>query len=452
MTHTPIVILGAGLTGLGAAYRLTECGGPEFAVYEQHGYVGGHAASARTPEGFIFDEGGHVLFSHYPYFDGVVDRVIGPNRLTHQRESWIYLGGHWVRYPYQEHLFHLPPQLAYECVCGLLDVAGDGRRAPANFREWIEATFGRGIARQFMVPYNEKVWAHPLDVMDYGWIGERVATVDLQQVLRRLLFREESRWGPNNVFSYPLEGGFGGLATAIARVLDPRRIHLRRTACRIDVERRLVAFRDGSEVSYEHLLSTLPLPLLLRLLAGEVPAAVRGAADRFLRNRLLAIGLGVRGAPPNPPPSPRHWVYFPEPQYPFNRVTFLSNYSPHLVPGPGTYSLLAEIAFSPHRPLDRQVAFAATIARLEELGWLQRDRIMSVWCKGMSYAYPLPFVGRDALLGQVQSFLEAHGIYSRGRFGGWRYEVGNSDHSFMQGVEVVDRILAGRPEATYVAR
>ncbi len=448
MSAVPIVVLGAGLTGLGAAYRFTECRGPEFAVYEQHAYAGGHAASARTPEGFTFDEGGHVLFSHYPYFDRVVDRALGERRLTHRRESWIYLAGHWVRYPYQEHLFHLPPELAYECVCGLLEAAGDGRRAPANFREWFEAAFGRGIARQFMVPYNEKVWAHPLEAMDYGWIGERVATVDLPEVLRRLIFREESQWGPNSVFSYPLEGGFGGLPAAIARTLDPARLHLRRTACRIDVDRRLVAFRDGETVRYERLVSTLPLPLLLRLLAGEVPGGIRQAGARFLRSRLLAIGLGVQGTAP----SARHWVYFPEPRYPFNRVTFLSNYSPCLTPGPGTYSLLAEIAFSPHRPLDRRAALEDTIQRLEELGWLRRDRILSVWCKGMSYAYPLPFVGRDALLREVHGFLEARGIYSRGRFGGWRYEVGNSDHAFMQGVEVVDRILAGRREETYAVR
>ncbi len=448
MTRLPVVILGAGLTGLGAAYRLAERGGPECAVYEQHGYVGGHAASFRTPEGFTFDEGGHVLFSHYPYFDRVVERTLGPRRLTHRRESWIWIGGHWVRYPYQEHLFQLPPALAYECLCGLLEASADGRRRPANFREWIEASFGRGIARQFMLPYNEKVWAHPLEAMDYGWIGERVATIDLRQVLRRLIFREESQWGPNNVFSYPLEGGFGGLASAIAAALDPARFHLRRIAARVDVDRRIVAFRDGHEVGYEHLVSTLPLPLLLRLLDGRVPASVRDAGGRFLRNRLLAIGLGVRGECP----SSRHWVYFPEPQYPFNRVTFLSNYSPLVVPGAGTYSLLVEIAFSPHRPLDRRAAIEDTVARLEDLGLLRRDRIVSLWAKGMSYAYPIPFLGRDALLREVHGFLEARGIYSRGRFGGWRYEVGNSDHSFMQGVEVVDRILAGRAEETYAAR
>ena len=448
MRHVPIVILGAGVTGLGAAYKLTECNRSDFAVYDQHAYAGGHAASFRTPEGFIFDEGAHVLFSHYPYFDRVVERALGERRLVHQRDVWIWIAGHCVRYPYQEHLFHLPPDMAYDCVTGLMEAGANGHQKPANFREWIEASFGSGIARQFMLPYNGKVWAHPLEMMDYGWIGERVATVDLNQVLRRIIFREESSWGPNSTFTYPLEGGFGGLSAAIAHLLDPSRLHFERTAARVDVERRAVVFRDGEEVGYDHLISTLPLPLLLRLIDGDVPSALRGAGARLLRNRLLAIGIGARGTCP----STRHWLYFPEPQYPFNRLSFMPNYSPLVVPGPDTYSLLAEICFSPHRPLNRHAAIDTTITRLEELGFLRRERIVSLWCKGMSYAYPLPSLGRDTLLGEIHGFLEARGIYSRGRFGGWRYEVGNTDHSFMQGVEAVDRILAGRPEETYARR
>jgi protoporphyrinogen oxidase len=448
MTRTPVAILGAGLTGLGAAYRLTEAGRSEFEVYEQHGYVGGHAASFRTPEGFTFDEGGHVLFSHYPYFDEVVSRVLGGGLLKYQRESWIRIADGWVRYPYQEHLFQLPRDLAYESVSGLIAAASNGHTRPANFKEWIEASFGGGIARQFMIPYNEKVWAHPLELMYFGWIGERVATIDLQQVVRRLIFREESQWGPNGVFGYPFEGGFGGLASAVASVLDPGRLHLRRTVAAIDPARRTVVFRGGQEAGYDHLVSALPLPFMLRLMGDAVPPALRAAGGRFLRNRVFVIGIGVEG----PCPSDKHWVYFPEARYPFNRVTFLSNYSPRVVPRAGTHSLLVEIAFSPHRPLNRDRAIDETIARLEELGWLRRERILSLWSKGMSYAYPLPFLGRDALLRDIHAFLEAHGVYSRGRFGGWRYEVGNSDHSFMQGVEVVNRILSGERETIYAAR
>lgn len=446
MKRIPTVILGAGPTGLGAAFRLSELRKADFAIFERHSYVGGHTASFVTPEGFTFDEGGHVLFSHYPYFDRVVDRLLKNQLRSHNRDSWVWISGRWVRYPFQEHLFHLPPDMAYECIAGLIEVSANGQQSPSNFREWIEASFGSGIANLFMIPYNEKAWAHPLELMDYGWIGERVATIDLRQVIRRVLIHEESAWGPNSTFSYPLRGGFGAVSTAIAQSLDPQTMHLGLSAVSINPDNRTVLFQNGATAGYEHLISTLPLPVLARALGSALPDTLRRTAQSFLRNGVFVVGIGVRGRCP----STRHWVYFPEARFPFHRVTFLSNYSPHVVPADDMYSLLVEISFSAHRPLDRRHIVANTIERLEELGFLLRERIVSLKCKGMSYAYPLPFLGRDQMLERIHSFLEVQGIYSRGRFGGWRYEVGNTDHSFMQGVEVAERIVTGKTEEVYV--
>jgi len=74
--------------------------------------------------------------------------------------------------------------------------------------------------------------------------------------------------------------------------------------------------------------------------------------------------------------------------------------------------------------------------------------ILSRWHTRLSHGYPTPWLGRDEILGHVQPALEALDIYSRGRFGAWRYEVSNQDHSAMQGVEVVDRLLCGTSEST----
>jgi protoporphyrinogen oxidase len=445
IVHCPIIILGAGAAGLGAAYRLTEHKVDRFLVLERNPYPGGHAASFRTPEGFTFDEGGHVLFSHYPYFESVVEAVLQGNYLRHQRNSWIWLDGTWVRYPFQEHIFQLPPPLAYECLSGLVDASVNEARSPTNFQEWIELSFGAGISRLFMTPYNQKVWAHPLHRMDYRWIGERVATVDLKAVLRRMVFREESSWGPNSVFLYPLEGGFGGLISGLCRLLNPDSIRLGEAVVRIVAAEHLVELRSGTRLRYDALISTIPLPDLLRLVDSGASWLGR-VSDDLLYNGVFVVGIGCRGQVPHL----KHWVYFPEEKYPFYRLTFLSNYSPALVPCSETYSLLVEVAFSPHRPIQRRAVLARTLTALEELGWLRRQDILSVWTKGMRYAYPIPALGRDRILRELQAFLERHAIYSRGRFGGWRYEVGNTDHAFMQGVEVVDRILLGRPESVYV--
>ena len=164
------LIIGAGPTGLGAAWRLAELGEDNFLVLERDAWVGGLAASFADPAGFTWDVGGHVVFSHYPAFDRLLETLLGDDVLRHQRESWIRVAGTFVPYPFQNNIRRLPPELVWECVKGLLDAGRDALQnvhpaPPAHFGEWIDRVFGPGIARLFMVPYNFKVWAHPARLM-----------------------------------------------------------------------------------------------------------------------------------------------------------------------------------------------------------------------------------------------------------------------------------------------
>jgi protoporphyrinogen oxidase len=320
---------------------------------------------------------------------------------------------------------------------------------PANFQEFMERTFGAGLVRHFMRPYNFKVWAHPAEQMSAGWIGERVAVVDLEKVVRAFAGRsDETNWGPNHEFRYPLRGGTGEL---FRRMAVPLREHLLTEAevCQVDLQRRRLHLRDGRSVAYDRLISSLPLDeLCTRLIAGPVPEEVRAAAGRLCHNSGWMVGVGVR----QPPPSARSWMYFPEDNCPFYRATYLSNYSPHMTPDAAThYSLLCETSYSPYKPLTGRSIVDETVAGLVRCGLLRREDtadIVSTWSHHARRSYPVPTLERDAALGTVLPFLEAHGVYSRGRFGLWKYEVSNTDHSVMQGVELANRLVLGEAETT----
>ncbi|NMC48627.1 MAG: NAD(P)-binding protein, partial [Desulfovibrio sp.] len=202
------LIIGAGPTGLGAADRLRELGQDDFLVLERGPHVGGLSASFTDTAGFTWDLGGHVVFSHFEHFDRMLADLLGDDVLHHQREAWIRMAQTWVPYPFQNNIRRLPPELVWECVQGLLAVAGNGsngKRPPAHFREWIDTSFGAGIARLFMLPYNFKVWAHPAETMSHRWIGERVSVVDVSRVLKNIILgRDDVSWGPNRTFAFPL--------------------------------------------------------------------------------------------------------------------------------------------------------------------------------------------------------------------------------------------------------
>ena len=127
-----IVILGSGPTGLGAANRLRELGLSNFVLYEKENYAGGLAASMTDQNGFTWDVGGHVQFSHYPYFDDLMDDLLGDEWLHHERESWIWILNRFVPYPFQNNIRFLPRVEMLECLKGLIRAATVWQSVPLN--------------------------------------------------------------------------------------------------------------------------------------------------------------------------------------------------------------------------------------------------------------------------------------------------------------------------------
>ena len=249
-----IVIIGAGPTGLGAAHRLTTLGIRNFRVFERNAYAGGLAASFRDSAGFTWDVGGHVQFSHYEYFDRVMDETMGGDWLSHVRESWVWMRDRFVPYPFQNNIHFLPDPERRDCLLGLLRRPKHAAASPANFAEWIRATFGEGIADAFMLPYNYKVWAYPASDLDYAWIAERVADVDLERIITNWLdHRPDVAWGPNSRFRFPASGGTGEIWRRLANTLPQDALEYGREVRRISPAQRVLWFDDGSRQEYRRL-------------------------------------------------------------------------------------------------------------------------------------------------------------------------------------------------------
>jgi protoporphyrinogen oxidase len=446
-----IVILGAGPTGLGAAYRLQERGETGFEIFERAGRIGGLATSFEDEKGYTWDVSGHIIFSGYPYFNAFLEKILGKEGMRRiDRESWIKFEDRYVRYPFQNHLSALPEEAMLQCLIGLIESQTIHRdQAFHNFQEWVLAKFGAGVSKHFMFPYNEKVWSTPLNQMGFYWIAERVSVVDWKKALETMLSPKATDWGPNATFGYPATRGTVGLWLAVLPYIGDRIRYRKRAVC-IDEEARQIEFSDGTTRRYDRLLSTLPLEALVARLKGA-PEPVRQAAKKLMFNRLFSVGIGLK----RPSPSPKNWIYFPNPKTPFYRITYLSNYSPDIVPGGDTSrycSILTETTYSPFRPLPAGDFVQAVLAGLVAEGILQPSDLSlvdSTYLIHAAHAYPIPSVERDEALQVIHAYLESQEIYSRGRFGSWKYEIGNQDHSLMQGVELVDRWLDGSEEKVF---
>ena len=396
--------------------------------------------------------GGHVLFSHYDYFDQAVAKALGDRYFEHQRESWIRILQRWVPYPFQNNVRYLPDDTLQECVDGLINLQGIPSQT-SNFHEWMRSVFGAGIVKCFMEPYNRKVWGVPLETMSKEWIAERVSVVDLARIEQNVAEqRDDVSWGPNNTFKFPMIGGTGAIYESIARDFTDK-IHFSHDIMTVDTEAKRITFSNGRFEHYDVLINSAPLDLFVRK-CTTVPDPVRAATDDLFHNSGLIVGLGFNGMRRDP----KCWMYFPEDNSPFYRVTNFHNYSPHNVPDGDTnrfFSLMCETTYSPFKPEDKGAITNATIQGLINSGMIDEDQrkdIVSRYLIDIPYSYPIPSIKRDRALKTIQPFLESKDIYSRGRFGAWKYEVGNMDHSFMQGVEIVERLLLGKEERTVLGK
>lgn len=447
------VIIGAGPTGLGAAIRLLDHGITDFVILESDPQVGGLAKSFTDDKGFVWDIGGHVQFSHYAYFDEAMETAIPQNEWWHhERESWVWVKDRFVPYPFQNNLRYLPPEETWKCVEPLLNHPPPATK-PANFREWILASFGQGVADIFMLPYNFKVWATPPELMAYGWIGQRVSVPDTRRILGNIIQQKEDiSWGPNNTFHFPKHGGTGAIWEKVAIRVGRDRILNGAVVAGVDPKTKTVTLKDGRTIEYASLLNTMPLDKFCDKVKGLDPQVTKEASQLF-HSSTNVIGLGLKGKIPAHL-SKKCWMYFPESNCPFYRVTVFSHYSPHNVPYPESqWSLMLEVSESTYKPVNGQALMDSVIEGCRNTRLISaQDEIVSKFHFRAPYGYPVPSLNRDAILNRVQPELEKLGLYSRGRFGAWKYEVSNQDHSFMQGVEWTDRMVAGAEELTYQTR
>jgi protoporphyrinogen oxidase len=443
-TEKRIIIIGAGPTGLGAAYRLNKLGYKNWAIYEKEDRIGGLSSSFIDEKGFTWDIGGHVMFSNISDFNDLVETLMGNNYLSHDRESWIRMMDRWIPYPFQNNLHHLSRESVLQCLLGLIQAQMHPKKI-ANFEDWILQIFGKGIAQHFMLPYNLKVWAFPPSTMAFKWIAERISLISIEKVLKNVIMNiDDTGWGPNNRFKFPLHGGTGGFFNYFEPFIK-KHLYYRHQLNHVDMENRIIAFTNGKEERYDTLINTTPLDLFTRGLHSrkQDTKKLHKYAGTLAHNGVYVVGIGLK----KPVNGTKCWVYFPEEHIPFYRMTYFSHYSPNNVPqgDTATYSsLMCEISFSSYKAFPEDRVISDTIQGLVTSGILSQNdkkKIVSTWLHKVDYAYPVPTLERDKALIAIQPVLENNRIYSRGRFGAWKYEVGNMDHSVMMGMEVVNRIL-----------
>lgn len=404
-----VAVLGGGLTGLSASLRLAEAGIRQRA-FEREAVAGGQAVTIEE-HGFRFDRTGHLLHLRDPALQRLVlDLLPATSWRKIARRSAVFSHGVYTRYPFQANTFGLPPEVAYECVKGFIEAHfAPETPAPRDFEAYCRRHFGNGISEHFMLPYNARLWGVAPREITSEWCERFVPRPRLEDVLRGALGAPSPELGYNTSFWYP-ELGIGTFSAALAARTP---IELGRAPRRIDLDARCLEL-DDERVPFDVLLSTIPLPALLRLLS-RVPEEVRRAAERLRCTHLYYFDLGLRRELDNP----YHWIYVPEARFPFYRVGQYTRFSEKLAP-PGKSSLYVELVERRAQPPEQ--ALERVVEGLLELKLLRSPRDIELYhLRRIDHAYVIYDHHYRAALDVIEPFLKAERILSTGRYGAWNY-------------------------------
>lgn len=435
------VILGAGLCGLSAAWHLEQKGDADYILLER-GPVAGGLACTGTIDGFSFDHAIHILYSGNPYIEDLIcNRLLKDNIRRQVRKSFCYTEGVFTEYPYQTNNFGLPPAVILENLMGLIQakIAAKNDLAPRHFEEWIYRNFGRGIADHFMVPYNRRLWAWDLKNMTADWIAGRVPVPEMSDVLRGALKPPEKKFGPNQEFWYPVNGGIEALPKAFLRDIPPDRIRLNTMVAAVDGAGHELVLEDGRHIWYDRLISTIPLPHLVSLLGTGVPPTIRTSAGELHSNSVHTVNIGFDGEEMGPLES-MHWVYFPEDRTVFHRASMPGAFASSMVPD-GCSSIQLEVSESIHRPCNRSTLAERCLADLIRAGILRdRDRMRVQVSRVVTLdpAYIIYDAQRMDHVRTITRYLGRCGIRSYGRFGEWEYL--NMDQAILSGKRAAEEV------------
>ncbi len=426
MNDADVCVVGGGLAGLSATYFLSKIKSSlKIVVLESSEALGGLLRTVNVSN-FFFDVGGsHIIFSKNKEVLNDMVALLNGNYLKHRRNTKIYYKGNFVKYPFEVGLKDLLPEERLEClrdiVINYVKRIRKELRQPTNFLEWIRYVFGDSIAEKYLIPYNQKLWKVDLREISLDWVGGRVPNPPIEDVMKAAAGIDVEGYIHQLNFYYPRHGGIEALINALKSRLNSRKTKVLMNSKVTELTKSngsIEVIFTGGRIKCRSVIYTAPLNRSSNILRDFLGGSSNKLND--LRSIPLAVvGVGLKGGV-----LPYHWIYFPESNYIFHRVAFISNYSPYITPE-GYSSIIAEITFpsgSDVERIDSEKLVSEVVNGLVRSKLIDNESrviLSKVWV--WKDAYIIYDRKRSAILKSIKPSLEEKGIFLHGRFGSWDY-------------------------------
>ena len=427
-----IVIIGAGLTGLSAAYHLEQNGFYDYKIFEKENTQGGLCRSIYQ-DGFTFDFTGHLLHINDPYFYDFLANILDFEHLDKiNRKSFIFSHNTYSPYPFQINLHGLPTEVVIDCIEGFVK-RKQFKKQTNNYYQWVLQHFGAGFGNHFFFPYQTKIFDYDIKKLSADWTSRFVPQTSLRQIIEGAVKKNQAgNIGYNAHFFYPKQGGIFYLIQQLSKKIR-NKIQTNYSVKTVDMQNRLITFENGHFEQFDRLISTMPLNLLLNKIEEKSDMALKSACNKLLCNSVINFNLGIF----KENISDKHWIYFPEKQFPLYRAGFYSNFCPKMAPK-GCSSIYGEVACLDRSEKHKAEILAAALQKIKKHFKLHKKDILTEKIIHIDHAYVIYNTWREKNIKKIQARLNENKIYSIGRYGQWKYS--SMQEAVLDGKTIADKL------------
>jgi protoporphyrinogen oxidase len=418
------IILGAGIAGLGAGYALRQKGEP-CVILEKDDTYGGLCGNFSI-RGFRFDRFVHFSFAKDEAVNSLF-RAGSPEVWHHEPIAYNIYHGKWIKHPAQNNLFPLAESEKERIIQDFLKRKNPETTEVRNYEDWLRLQFGDYFAEHFPMVYTRKYWMREARELETRWVGNRVYQPSVEEVIKGSKTADTPTTYYAKEMRYPKKGGYKQYLSKLAEGAD---IRYHEAVVGIDSREKTVFTTSGRRYVYDRLISSLPLPALVRMLS-EVPETIAAASELLVCTCGYQISVGLKTE--NIPPY--LWWYIYDEENLAARVYSPSLKSPDNAPE-GCSSLQMEVYCRPGQYSEAELQ-ERTVGHLIRLGIIKEEDILFVDIRFEPYANVIFEPGIYQNRRVVRTYLKSIGIETIGRFGEWDYLW--SDQSLLSGLRVVER-------------
>jgi protoporphyrinogen oxidase len=407
--NSRLSILGGGPAGLAAGYYAARKG-LDFRIYEAGDRAGGMCRTLSFGD-FHFDLGAHRFHDQDALLTKDLKEMLKDRLAMIEVGSQIYSKGRLIDFPLSPFnlIRNIGPVEALKAGTHLIVSRLTSRRKDlTDFERFAVYKYGRPIAERFLLNYSEKLWGLPCSRLSLDVSGKRLKGLSLTTFIMEAFSSGRIKTKHlDGAFYYP-RTGFGDIIDGLTGVIGDGRCLTGRRVTAVahrDGRIRAVELNGRETVEPDRVISPLPLPLFLGMLAPPCPAEI-SALSRGLsyRGMILVMLLLNRDSV-----TRCGTVYFPDPDFPFNRISEPRNRSPWMSP-PGKTSLMAEIPCGGNGSSCGSGSgewVPRVVEKLVQIGWIRKSEIIEAHVERLDYAYPILEIGHKEKVDRILKYLSA---------------------------------------------